>query len=1218
MAAWIALLWLGVTVAIAQTAGVPSAIPSWTESDVALVLDASASMDTVDPRNRRLEAIQKVLAGLGEHDRVTFVRLTATPQALIPMTPVTDSNRPALLAAARSAVVTDPLAAGDLTRGVEEAARTIEADPRPDAMRSIIVLFSADMPPDIAEVQKEEFRGLLETVRAARMNVYAVAVGPSARRAQALTAIIGRRSARAVDRGEDIGAVLSEMLVAVQGVSSATNTTQVAVGQEFEETISVPTQVEQFQVDVFSLPDVSGMVPTSVILTGPNGVRISPAYEGTDGAIFRVPSPAAGAWKYRVTVARATSVQHLIAMNSGLQVVTYYPSLARLRERTPLYFGIRAPEGAVTRSRFRIAGRVYRVVSAEVTVQEPDGALRTLSKPTTERSRRSPLIGEFGVDFVARKPGEHIVRAMVRVRRGEERFLIEKSETIRAVEDPGEVPLLSLRAPEGGVLYSVTDSQSEGARDLEIVAQVTEQGSATPSPYMLGRFVLARVEYASSLQPSAGGGEGYDLAGERELIGSRSGGTVLLLPDMTVANTVQYTFPGRLASDSSRIFLSKPGYYRVTLMDSGAYRIDQSRGEVTLRAGRRDKSPMLVAIVAIGGFLVLLGGIFYVLVERGAFAVLPPVVAVAPATDVLIEEERFDFIDPMSDAAFLGPLVIPYEIVVYDKGILTNYTMLEHDSLVGANYVVKVLHGKTYLNGAPLDDSLDIHMMPLDKFSIGNFLTRIVGIETPVLLIQFEVENTGGYQVVNAYTEDGHSRWTLTRPASERVPPTTGSELRPDFTGFGHMLIGRDEAFCMRHPTHIPLFHPSVGEPHARLAKIVFKNGAIAYGIEAIKGNVYVNDRRLDPGESVEEFHTGTTLGIGQTKLKMTWTDADPLHPVLEVLEAPAAEPMPLGSAGLGAAAEEAAPSASPDQSLDDLFGEAAAAPSDDSASASLDDLMGLGPSDEHESETAEELSDELDDIDALVAEHEAAPASAPQAAPAPPSAPSEAVASLDDLFGAPAEAAAEQPAAPVAETPPASAPEVAAPASQAPAPSVTQETTSLDDLFAAPVPPPQPAETAPIPEVVAELLDPADAEQALTDSWTATDESDLDFSVVLVDFEQALAEPGNEGIVMQAAGAIQSQFGEAAQIGRLDSQRLIVLLPSVPEPEAVEAAEAIRAVIDASLSADAGGKVLYGVSSRSESGSDDADGFVQALQGAMQEAETAGGRAIVVHGQAE
>lgn len=1173
-------------------------VPTWTESDVVFLLDASPTMDAVDAPKRRLEGIRKCLAAFGEHDRVAFMRIASTIETVVPLTPVSEANRPLLEAHARTATTTVSTSSGELTRGVQEASALLESAGRRNVMRSIVLVTSTALP-DSALSNEIEFRTvllrILDTLRAAGNTLHVVSVGKGATYGEKWGNLVGKKFHYSVARSEELVAAFSALLAKIQAIYHVEKQSDLPVGKALIEEITVPPQVEYLQLDVYTVPDASGAVPLSLTLTDPDGAVVPPRLRSSENAFYRLEKPKPGLWKYQATGARPSQVRQLIGINSGLQVIPYYPSVVLVREKVPLVFGVRAPDGPVKRANFRIGGRSYRIVSAEIKVIPPGGTSRKLPPPERERKRSSPMAGEFVTEWSPSKTGEHTLQTLVRFRRGEEKYLIVDTRKIRVTDNPKEVPLVALRAPEGGVLLPIGDPKTDGSRYVEIIAQVVEAGSVTPSPYMLGRFLEAEVEYSPSLVVPENDTEPYRLGSKRKPLGLQKNGTVRLLTDMTIAGTVQYAFPGRSALE--RIYLERPGYYRVALKSSGAYRLDKARTSVILRAGSGDMKPELLALLIGGGLIALAGATFYVLLERGVLA--PREVVGTPVVDELLETEQFTFVDALGEDAFNVPLVIPYEIALYEGGILANHTYLEHEALIGAEYVVKVRHGETRLNGAPLSESLDIHMMPGDIFTIGKFSALIVGIETPVLVIQFQVKERGGYQFINAITEGGHFRWTLTAPQSGRIPPQAGTVLQLDFTKREDMLIGRDEGFASARPTDIPLYHSSVGEPHAQLKKLQFLKGAIGYGITAIKGVVYVGEQRLPPGTSIEDFPPGTVLGIGKFKVKLTWPTLgkESLLPQLEVLEAPSPEEMPLPS--LMSEKSSAAPSPEGTEDLEALM----EAPSQASL---LNELLAAAPptSSSEEALSREETTTETSTLSALLPEDGASSPSRPEetspstaealpaevsvlevsAEEAPPS-PEEGF-SLADLFGA--SSSGEEPEV-------FRAPE--------------EEPEEFDAIEALLTPPHPPVTADADHDPVTGWLIPTRTEQELNREWENARIADIELSVVLIDLERIVNRPNGQAILSETANLVQEQFGEVATLGRYDNERLMVLLPNVPEAEAYEVAEEIREVLAGHFSPATAQNILYGVAARRANSPLDPDTMIQQLQEAMHQ-----GRSITVY----
>lgn len=1163
----------------------PAQIPTWTESDVVFLLDASPTMDVVDAPKRRLEGIRKCLAAFGEHDRVAFLRIANAIETVAPLTPVSDANRPLLETHARNATTTVAVSSGELTRGVREASALLESAGRKDVTRAIILVTSTALP-DSALSNRVEFQNILlsilDTLRAAGNTLYVVSVGQGATYGEKWGNLVGKKFHYPVARSEELVAAFSTLLARIQAVYHIEKQNDLPVGQALTEEITVPPQLEYLQLDVYTAPDASGAVPLSLTLTDPDGVVVAPRLRSPEDAFYHLKKPKPGLWKYQATVSRPSQVHQQIVLNSGLQIISYYPSVVLVREKTPLVFGVRAPDGPVKRASFRIGGRFYRIVSAEVTVTDPSGNVRVLSPPERERKRSSPMAGEFVTEWTPSRTGEYTLRTLVRFRRGEGKYLIDDTRKIRVTDNPKEVPLVALRAPEGGVLLPLTDPKTDNTRYVEIIAQVVEAGSVAPSPYMVGRFLEAEVEYSPSLVVQKNDTEPYHLGPERKPLGPQKSGTVRLLTDMTVAGTVQYAFPGRIAPE--RIYLDRPGYYRVALKPSGAYRLDKTRTSVILRAGSHDKKPELLALLIGGGFLTLVGATFYVLIERGVIGAGAP--KEAAVEDKLIETNQLMFVDVLREDAFKVPLVIPYEIALYEGGILVNHTYLEHEALIGANYVVKVIHGETKLNNVPLSESLDIHMMPGDIFTIGKFSARIVGIETPVLVIQFEVQNKGDYQFINAITEESHFRWTLTAPQPERVPPQPGTVLQLDFTKRNDMIIGRDEGFASNRPTDIPLYHSSVGESHARLTKFHFLNGTLGYGIKAINGTIYVGERRVPPGESVEDFPPGTVLGIGKFKMRLTWSMTNSLYPELEILEAPPAEEMPLPSLIGGESTVTLSQEGTKD--LDALLGTPSSPEPSTKSPATTPQAISL-----EGTPSQEETTTETSTLSELFLDEEASTPPAPEEiSPSTGESPSVEV-------SVPEVSSPEVPQVEEAKEEEFSLADLLS-ASEGDEPEVFQVPEEVDTLESILTPPSPPAVTDANRDPATGWLTPTRTEQELNEEWENARTADIELSFVLIDLERILDRPSSQAILSEVAHLVQEQFEEVATLGRYDNERLLVLLPNVPEAEAYEVAEEIREILSGHFSPTTTQNILYGVAARRANSLLDPDTMIQRLQETM------------------
>ena len=84
--------------------------------------------------------------------------------------------------------------------------------------------------------------------------------------------------------------------------------------------------------------------------------------------------------------------------------------------------------------------------------------------------------------------------------------------------------------------------------------------------------------------------------------------------------------------------------------------------------------------------------------------------------------------------------------------------------------------------------------------------------------------------------------------------------------------------------------------------------------------------------------------------------------------------------------------------------------------------------------------------------------------------------------------------------------------------------------------------------------------------------------------------------------------------VARRDLARLAIALPGVPLEEAVEAAELAQTQLMSELSLPGVENLSVGISSRLESGADDAESFVQTLEDAVQQGAEAGQRFVIYH----
>jgi GGDEF domain-containing protein/Mg-chelatase subunit ChlD len=1182
--------------------------------DFVFAVDTSAGMAAADSGSHWVEGLAKAVHVLGDQDRIGVIRFGAAATVAVPLTSVAGGERPRLVTRIRG------LAGDRPASGVSNAAVALRAalnilttDARSGATPVVVVLSeAATARPSVGaeDPRRAALESAVTTCRGVGITLYAVTVGTELGSFRVFRDALGeRRFALSAASGAEAPQRISAVLHDVLGLSTDTRPTRLEAEQTLQQSVSVLPQSEMLELDLAANPSDAEM---RVTLFDPRGRPVEPAYAGPAGAFYRVQSPVPGAWRYRLTAPRNVQVARGFRTASGVHIATYFPAVVAVKKASRLFYAVETPRGKVTDLRIPVGGRVYEITRqlveagepSQITVTGPDGQPKELAPSTYHADRESPLAGEFEAVWTPRVPGDYSVHVIVRAKEDSRYFHIERTTSIRVVEEK-DLPVLALRQPQGGKAFKVANVKKKtNLEPLEIVAQVIEPGAATASPYMLGRVAVAKIEMSGGLtvKKRAKGEIVQTLTGYRRRVGPRDPlgpehGQVYLFPDRSEVGKILYAFPGEFRDS---IYLDRHGYYQVSLVPEGTYRVHPELARVTLRAGGRVFDSTVKGLLLAGGAIVFLGGLLYSLVGWGIIDLTPP----APPErleDVLIES-AFEFVNVIDE--FSIPYIIPEEIAVYENRALTHYTILEHESILAANYLVKSVMGTTEINGQPIKEDVDLHMMPGDLFSVGEFLAEIVGMES---LIQFKILEDGGYAFVNAVTERETFRWTLTLPDDKRIPPQPDEEMILNCRGKESLLIGRDEGFQSPEPNDLALFHSGVGQPHARLIKRVYLDDSIGYDVEAVKGSIYVNDKRALPGEIVEELRPDTVLKIGPFSLRLNWRRV-PEQPEFLVLEAPPPEPFPIPTIMTGVLEEAAAEAAVQGETdLGALFGQPApegaaeAAPAEDSG---LEALLAAEVS-RSDLDDAHLEADQLAALEAAL-RGEAEATDEEGAVPAAVQT-DEGTAALEALLGqetADEEASLDELlAATREEATPTPSPEQPA-----------EEASSLEALFAQTA-----QEEALTPEEEA-LLDPATrlpnptvVEGRLADEWRAVKEADIEMSVVLLDLERAMAAAGGERLMPQVARVLREQFSEVGFVGRLDNARLVVVLPNVPLSEAAEAAEMMRGLVRSALDGAEG--LLLGVAARRENEFADPETLIQSVQEAMQ-GSSAAAENVLVYGR--
>ncbi len=989
-------------------------------------------MDRVDPRGVRVQGIEKLMRGLNASDEVGLVLFDETARIAVPLTAATDANLAMLLNAARAAAAGK--ASPDLNAAMSTALGMVPQG-SDGVLPSVILISSARWADGLDDegIKAATRSLLLSTYNFPRSNVdlYAISLGPYSDKAQALTSVMRDNQKKfKVENGNGLPQVFGKILAQIQGYTERPRVARLdpdaekASQQGLDETISIAPYTEMLQLDIVSESDAAGVIGFSVALENPDGEVEPPQFQGTGNAFYRIHRPMAGKWRYQVMPQRKARVTHQVITDNGLKIFHFCPSAVEIGKAVPLYFGVVTPGGPVSQDNFKMGGSTYHLARAEVTFTGPDGATEVVRADLGDR--QSDYAGLYRIKgWRAGLDGAYDVDVAIYMRRDRDVYgdLFELHNlvpiSIKGVADRRDLPLVALASVEP----SATDSRpiplvdAEGrAHELHFYAEVIEPGVAEPLPYMLGRSIRATVKR----------GSGYVVNADTGIATLTTSGTnvprgpfVGLVPDTTVSRRVQYGFPTLATSSRDKIYFQLPGYYQVTLLDGPTYRVDPSRASVVKQVGNEPMSTSALGMLAVGALIAMFGAALYLLIEWGKLDLAPRGGDELP-DDVLIEEEATfnTFTDVFDENLFDMPQNVPLEIAVFEQGMLTNHTRFDTDEHA-ETYVVKVVRGSAYINGSPVTEDFDLHMRPEDQFQVGDFKAGIQGIEKPHFVIQFLVEDVGESTVVNVITDTGVSRWTITSNVEKRVPPQPGESLTLDFSERDELFIARDEGLDADTPMDIALYHESVGIPHAKLRKQTYLNGSVGYGIEAVRGSLYVNDNRLEPGESIEEFSPGATLKVGRFSFKYNWEQGpDAQYPVLEFLEAPDPIAMPIGdidditSDAVGAMGEdEDEETEGEDEALDALFADGDDSPDDGDG----DDV---GAEDEGDSTADDESS--VDDLEALADDGEDAGDIEALISDAEDVAESDEADSLDDMLAAPAED--EAPAAEGAATVPDSA----------------------------------------------------------------------------------------------------------------------------------------------------------------------------------------------------
>ncbi len=116
--------------------------------DVVLVLDASGSMLKTDPKNLRYEGAKLLLSFLGEGDRIAVLSFAGSAQVVRELSPISQGGSSDVVKQVEAIQPLGPYS--DIAEGIKLAKAVLDASPRPEAQRAIILLSDGRMEPDPA------------------------------------------------------------------------------------------------------------------------------------------------------------------------------------------------------------------------------------------------------------------------------------------------------------------------------------------------------------------------------------------------------------------------------------------------------------------------------------------------------------------------------------------------------------------------------------------------------------------------------------------------------------------------------------------------------------------------------------------------------------------------------------------------------------------------------------------------------------------------------------------------------------------------------------------------------------------------------------------------------------------------------------------------------------------------------------------------------------
>lgn len=554
-------------------------------------------MDKLDPQRLRVEGIAKLLHGLDPTDEAGLILFDDAANGVriaVPLAAVTDATTDAILREAGAAAGNGSPDLSD----VLGAALSMAPGGSEQVISTVVLVTSARLK-DGGDVEqaKDALRASAAAYAQAGVGLHVISLGPFSDHAQALASILRLRTSRSVvDTGNALPVAFAKALGQVQGHSQSPHVARLDPESEtqsktmLDEIVLVAPYTELLQIDLVSNADAAGIVPFAVGLMDPSGEVVQPTFAGHGNAFFRILWPMHGHWRYQVILDRKGKLTHQVITDNGLKIIHYCPSVVERGKDIDLHFGVLAPRGPVEFDTFAIRGVTYEFAGAEVTLVDPDDVSDTVVAEL--EGRRSPYTGEHVVTgWRGEKIGAYAVGIAIYVRRkGDAQgdlFVLRNPMpiTIQVVDDRNRLPMVSLALahpqPTDASPIPLLDTRDRPPQ-LVLEVEAREISVGMPSPYAVGRSVIARVEQGEGWELVGKDGS-TRLTGQIELVGRSP---LFLDPDTTAANQVIYTFPSAATQYSDKIYLEQPGYYRVQVVEGPTYRVDPERASVIRHVGK--------------------------------------------------------------------------------------------------------------------------------------------------------------------------------------------------------------------------------------------------------------------------------------------------------------------------------------------------------------------------------------------------------------------------------------------------------------------------------------------------------------------------------------------------------------------------------------------------------------------------------------------------------